>query len=101
MDPLKTVAAVAAAGSRAVNDLFGRFIPEPASRVGIDFRSALSAASSVVSGGTFPGIDGDYAELLNKQIEMQQQMQLVTMQSNIEKSRHETQMAPVRNIRVG
>jgi hypothetical protein len=49
----------------------------------------------------FPGVQGEYAELLNKQIEMQQQMQLVSMFSNIEKSRHETQMAAVRNIRGG
>lgn len=43
---------------------------------------------------------GSYAELLTLQIEVQQQMAAVSMVSNIEKSKHETKMAAVRNIRI-
>lgn len=80
-----------------------RFLPEPRTRSGVNFSQVLRGVGSLISGGvsSFSGIDPVYQDLLAKQIEMQQQMQLVTMASNIEKSRHETQMAPVRNIRVG
>jgi hypothetical protein len=47
------------------------------------------------------GVEPIYQDLLDKQIEIQLQMQLVTLESNIEKSRHETQMAAIRNIRAG
>lgn len=50
---------------------------------------------------TAAGIDPTYGSLLNQQVEMQKQMQLVSLYSNILKSEHETQMAAVRNIRVG
>lgn len=82
----------------------GRFSPEPVSRNGGSFNAvlrgldaAVSGAGSVVGGG----MDPQYAALLAAQIETQQQMQLVSFESNIEKSKHETQMAAVRNIRVG
>lgn len=77
-----------------------RFQPEPRSRLSIDFGSVLSGVVSA-AGATFAGIDPGYVALLNRQIETQQQMQLVSMESNIEKSRHETQMAAIRNVRVG
>lgn len=51
--------------------------------------------------GASTGIDPQYSALLEKQLEMQEQMQLVSLYSNIIKSQHETQMAAVRNIRVG
>ena len=81
----------------------GRFIPEPKSQSGINFKNVLSSVGSLVSGGVgaVTGVDFDYQALLMKQIEVQEQMQAVSMASNIEKSKHETQMAPVRNIRVG
>src|SRR4051812_47397887 len=81
-----------------------RFAPEPLTRTGVSFGSvlkgvgqALFGTSSVLGGS----IDPMYMDLINKQIETQQQMQLVSFESNIEKSKHETQMAAVRNIRVG
>lgn len=81
----------------------GKFIPEPRSRLALDFGALMrgigAIAGRAVSG--LGGIDPGYMELINKQIETQQQLQLVSMESNIEKSKHETQMAAIRNIRVG
>ncbi|MBN8550217.1 MAG: hypothetical protein J0M12_12940 [Deltaproteobacteria bacterium] len=77
-----------------------RFQPEPRSSLGLDFTTVLRSVAGA-AGSTLTGIDPNYAALMSKQIETQQQMQLVTMESNIEKSKHETQMAAVRNIRVG
>lgn len=82
---------------------FARFLPEPKSRVGAVMGNVLSTVGSLMAGGAtqFSGIDPTYMELLNQQIEVQQQMQLISMHSNIEKSKHETQMAAIRNLRVG
>ena len=61
-----------------------------------------SVGAEITGGlGNMSGIDPMYIDLINKQIEAQQQMQLVSFVSNIEKSRHETQMAAIRNVRVG
>ena len=87
----------------------GRYMPEPRSRGTNVFRAVLSGANAVLSGisggsGFSSGAldqNASYQDIINKQIEMQQQMQLVSMESNIEKSRHETAMAPIRNVRVG
>lgn len=43
----------------------------------------------------------DITNLLNQQIQIQQLMQTVSMASNIARSQHETEMAPIRNMRVG
>ena len=51
--------------------------------------------------GVATGIMPEYMALINAQLEAQRQMQLVSLYSNIEKSKHETQMAAVRNIRAG
>lgn len=78
-----------------------RFIPEPKSKLGSTFGDVLNRAASLIGGSasSFVGIDPGYQDLLIKQIEVQQQMQLVSMTSNIEKSKHETRMAAVRNVR--
>lgn len=80
-----------------------RFSPQPETRV--DFQSLLSAvgslASSVLDVPSAGGLDSDYQLLLREQLEVQRQMFLMSLYSNLEKSRHETQMAAVRNIRVG
>lgn len=80
----------------------GRFIPEPRSNQGV-FSKMLGSLGSVAKSAvkSSVGIEPEYADLLNKQIETQQQMMVVSMESNIEKSKHETQMAAVRNMRVG
>jgi len=87
----------------ALNSGLQRFLPEPRSSAALNFASVLAGAGALLGNTTagFTGIQAPYLELLMKQIEMQSQMQLVSLYSNIEKSRHETQMAAVRNIRVG
>lgn len=79
----------------------GRFIPEPKTSASVSFRTVLSGAAALIKGGVgaATGVEPLYQSLLDKQIEMQLQMQLVTLESNIEKSRHETQMAAIRNVR--
>ncbi|MCB0320099.1 MAG: hypothetical protein KDD60_04180 [Bdellovibrionales bacterium] len=81
-----------------------RIPPEPRSRIGFDFSSILQGISGLASaaiGTQTGGIQPQYLALINKQIEMQEQMQLVSLTSNIEKSRHESRMAAVRNVRAG
>lgn len=86
---------------------FRRFGPEPVNRLADGFSSILTGIKTIASasyagcGGAAAGIDPFYADLLERQLEAQVQMQLVSMESNVEKSRHETQMAAIRNIRVG
>ena len=76
-----------------------RFAAEPRSGVSGFFKNLLSTVTG--SASQMVGINPEYAALINKQIETQTQMQLVSLYSNIEKSKHETQMAAVRNVRVG
>lgn len=78
-----------------------RYIPQPKSNLGSVFSRVLSTAGSVVSGGVgaFSGMDSQYQSLIQEQMRVQQQMQLVTMHSNTEKSRHESKMAALRNLR--
>jgi hypothetical protein len=82
-----------------------RFPPEPRSSLGSWATSAVSAVGGAVSSlaGVATGF-GDTSEitnLLNQQIYIQQIMQTVSMASNIARSQHETEMAPIRNMRVG
>ena len=41
-----------------------------------------------------------FYSLLQEQTKVQQEMQLISLSSNLEKSKHETSMAPIRNTRV-
>ena len=75
-----------------------RIMPEPKSNLA---QTLFSAAKGLVEGGaSLSGIDSKYSSLIEKQMEMQEQMMLVSLVSNVEKTRHETRMAPVRNLRV-
>lgn len=88
-----------------------RFIPEPTTRAGTSFSSVLNGITGVLgrvagaalggSSGGIPGLSPEYVTLIEKQIETQMQMQLMTFHSNIEKSQHETKMTALRNVRVG
>ena len=80
-----------------------RHLPEPQSGAGMAFRAVMGGVNSLLAGaaGGFGGLSPEYMDLINKQLEVQQQMQLVSLHSNIEKSRHETQMSAIRNIRAG
>jgi hypothetical protein len=83
-----------------------RSAPEPRSSLGTWGQAAGSVLASTattltgVGSGLFSG-GTDITSLLNKQIEIQQVMQVVSMASNVERSKHETEMAPIRNMRVG
>ena len=88
--------------SGASNSRMVRIPPEPRSRVGVNFGSILSNVGAMVGstlGAASGGIQPQYMELINKQLEMQEQMQLVSLHSNIIRSQHESQMAAIRNIR--
>jgi len=87
---------------RLAGPVLTSFAPEPRSRNGIGFGGILRNLSGDSYGGGIGGsIDPVYSDLIAQQIQAQQQMQLVSFISNIEKSKHETQMAAIRNVRVG
>ena len=83
--------------------LLSRFMPEPRSRGGLSFGGVLKSVGSAIgsAAGGLDGINPVFVDLINKQIQTQFEMQIVSFESNIEKSKHETQMAAIRNIRVG
>lgn len=80
----------------------GRYIPEPRNKVADTFSNVLqgtirTAAGAISSGA---GINFDYAGLLQQQMQLQSEMQAISLESNVEKTKHETRMAPIRNTRV-
>lgn len=50
-------------------------------------------------GGVSTEMFGDFKELMELQLQVQMEMQTISMVSNIEKSKHESKMAAIRNIR--
>lgn len=82
-----------------------RSAPEPRNSLGSWVTTAGSAVASTASALTGIGssvMDGaSITNLLNQQIQIQQIMQTVSMASNVARSQHETEMAPIRNMRVG
>jgi len=90
-------------GSLGVENGLGRFIPEPRTSAAVSFRSLTATVGAAVgqAAGAVTGLYPEYMSLINLQMEAQRQMQLVSLYSNIEKSKHETQMAAVRNVRTG
>lgn len=81
-----------------------RALPEPRSSWSTVGKGLLSAGSQLAS-TLLPGgqvfNQAELTNLLQTQIYIQTQMQVWSMQSNIAKSKHETEMAPIRNMRVG
>ena len=83
---------------------FERFLPEPVSGIGRAFQSLIGAGLQVgkaITGANLVGIEPEYAALIQEQLHAQEQMQRVSLVSNIEKSKHETEMSVVRNVRIG
>lgn len=83
-----------------------RIPPSPNTSSGFDAALAyaqtiMSLAASAPQAVIPTGIGSDYTKLLTQQQQMQKEMMEVSLISNIMKSKHEAQMAPVRNIRVG
>jgi hypothetical protein len=93
-----TIGSISVPGSQ-----FVRYAPEPRSAGG--FWSQASNAFSFVSStlGNLTAVPGaeQFQALLQEQMRVQMVMQVVSMQSNLLKSQHETEMAAVRNMRVG
>ena len=80
-----------------------RFEPEPASS--ISFTKVINGLVNVARGAagtaTDPlGFKGTLDDLVGQQIEVQKLMLETSLKSNLEKARHDMEMAPVRNIRV-
>lgn len=88
-----------------------RYLPQPAVAATGAFQDFIEIARGVVAGvfekipaviGEVPtGATGSFAELINAQLQAQIEMQTTTLVSNIERSKHESKMAAIRNIRVG
>jgi hypothetical protein len=78
-----------------------RIAPEPQSNLGTVFGGFSSIASSLMGSTAEALVGADYSALIGAQLQAQKEMQVVSMVSNVEKSKHETQMAAIRNIRVG
>lgn len=70
-----------------------RFLPEPLAKAA-SFAANLAGAKEEMTINLAP----EYQELLNKQMEVQWQLQQATYASNIERANHEARMAPVRNM---
>jgi hypothetical protein len=83
----------------------GRYLPTPSTSSTFEdaarFVQNLLGVSVSSVGAAVSGVDPSMQNLINAQLEVQKQMMLTSMISNVHKSRHETEMAPVRNIRVG
>lgn len=85
-------------------DIVDRFQPEPKISGGNFFNTALQLLGGGLGAVASDGlglVSSENAALIQLQLQTQKEMMYTSMVSNIEKSRHETQMAPVRNIRVG
>lgn len=81
-----------------------KYLPEPASTgVGL-FSSIMQTVGGTTksSSGEIPiTVSSEFQNLIEMQMEFQTDMQEVSMYSNIERSKHETAMAPIRNMRLG
>lgn len=89
-------------GASIASEVGYRFIPAPRTKSTFDaVLDVMSGIAGNIAKTAGLGVGGDYQGLITVQLEAQKQMMLVSMISNVEKSKHETQMAPVRNIRVG
>lgn len=81
-----------------------RTAPEPRNSLGSAVKS-LAASGADLMANVMPGLDtfatGGLDVLLNQQMQIQLLMQEVSMRSNILRSEHEMEMAPIRNMRLG
>jgi hypothetical protein len=77
-----------------------RIAPEPQSSLNSVFSGFGSVATSLIGAGADVLAGADYAALIGAQLQAQREMQVISMVSNVEKSKHETQMAAIRNVRV-
>lgn len=91
---------LAGLGLSLTGSSLARALPEPRSSLAQWGKAAVTAGTDAI--GTLIGSgSSDLGGLLNMQIQIQREMQVVSMISNVAKSQHEMEMAPVRNMRVG
>jgi hypothetical protein len=64
-------------------------------------RSGVTSALGGLSGGSSVGIDSSYQAVLETQMQFQQQMQLVSLESNRQRTDHDAKMTIIRNTRAG
>jgi hypothetical protein len=79
-----------------------RYPPEPRNTAGSWLKSVTGAVSDA-AGSLVGAAGGDLGlqALIQEQIRVQLQMQVYSAQSNILRSQHETEMTPIRNMRLG
>ncbi len=81
-----------------------RYTPVPETESSSGFSEVLGAVGDTlatvggVAGSVF-GMQSEFQNMIGLQIYWQQQMQKVTLTSNIIKSEHETKMSAIRNVR--
>ena len=81
-----------------------RQLPEPRSALGTwgkTLSSTVNGVAQAATSATSSLAGGEFGALLELQMQVQREMAAVSMVSNISKSKHETEMAPIRNLRVG
>ena len=87
----------------SVTGKLASYLPEPATKSGRVFGDVVNVVRSIgnaVVGGVPASASGDFAALIELQLAAQREMQSTTMVSNIERSKHESKMAAIRNIRM-
>lgn len=94
---------VSPAAAGGVSEETQRYLPEPATtKTGAfsDFMDVAGAVGSAAMAGVGGLMGGSAGGLIGAQLEAQREMMMITMISNIERSKHETKMSAVRNMRV-
>lgn len=88
--------------SRRTESTLRMYSPEPRSRLASTFGTIIQRLAGLAGANSpSPQLGEGYQDLIDRQILMQEQLQLVSLESNIEKSKHEARMAPIRNVRTG
>lgn len=77
-----------------------RLTPTPSSTAGRMFNGVLNTVKNVASEVTGVAVGNDLQSLLEEQMRVNAMSQSITLQSNIEKSNHDSRMAAIRNVRV-
>ena len=99
--PIDQVLPVSPQASGGVSDGVAGYYPEPSTTGTSMFQDLMTVAGSVageIGGGSLEL--GSFAGLIEAQIQAQMELQTVSLVSNLERSKHETKMAAIRNIRV-
>ena len=99
MNPLQGLGAFAMS---SIGRQAAKYLPEPATNgIGM-FRDIIQGVTGFGAdvGGVPDVASGDFADLIHLQIDTQRELQSTTMISNIERSKHESKMSAIRNIRV-